>query len=117
MKDIVQLTEYLTGIDSRVGTPEDHLGGTITEEMTHPMHATGIGLILEGLKKIDKDNRLNKSPMASPIDEPIEEIDDQIIEQEDVEDNSKSKKKSSESKTKSSIISWLEGLFKEEGPE
>ncbi|MDD4002402.1 MAG: cell division protein FtsA, partial [Bacteroidales bacterium] len=117
MKDIVQLTEYLTGIDSRVGTPEDHLGGTITEEMTHPMHATGIGLILEGLKKLDKDNRLNKSPMAAPIDETIEEIYDETIEQEDVEENSKTKKRSSESKTKSSIISWLEGLFKEEGPE
>ncbi|MFA6932490.1 MAG: cell division protein FtsA [Bacteroidales bacterium] len=117
MKDIVQLTEYLTGIDSRVGTPEDHLGGTITEEMTHPMHATGIGLILEGLKKLDKDNRLNKSPMAAPIDETIEEIYDETIEQEDVEENSKTKKGSSESKTKSSIISWLEGLFKEEGPE
>lgn len=117
MKDIVQLTEYLTGIDSRVGTPEDHLGGTITEEMTHPMHATGIGLILEGLKKLDKENRLNKSPMAAPIDETIEEIYDETIEQEDVEENSKTKKGSSESKTKSSIISWLEGLFKEEGPE
>lgn len=117
MKDIVQLTEYLTGIDSRVGTPEDHLGGTITEEMTHPMHATGIGLILEGLKKIDKDNRLNKSPMATPIDELIIETDDETVEQEDFEENSKTKKKSSESKTKSSIISWLEGLFKEEGPE
>lgn len=117
MKDIVQLTEYLTGIDSRVGTPEDHLGGTITEEMTHPMHATGIGLILEGLKKLDKENRLNKSPMAAPIDETIEEIYDETIEQEDVEENSKTKKRSSESKTKSSIISWLEGLFKEEGPE
>ena len=117
MKDIVQLTEYLTGIDSRVGTPEDHLGGTITEEMTHPMHATGIGLILEGLKKLDKENRLNKSPMAAPIDETTEEIYDETIEQEDVEENSKTKKGSSESKTKSSIISWLEGLFKEEGPE
>ena len=117
MKDIVQLTEYLTGIDSRVGTPEDHLGGTITEEMTHPMHATGIGLILEGLKKLDKENRLNKSPMAAPIDETIEEIYDETIEQEDVEENSKTKKRSSESKTKSSIISWLEGLFKEDGPE
>ena len=55
--------------------------------------------------------------MAAPIDEPIEELDDETIEQEDIEENSKIKKKSSESKTKSSIISWLEGLFKEEGPE
>jgi cell division protein FtsA len=117
MKDIVQLTEYLTGIDARVGTPQDHLGGTITEEITHPMHATGIGLILEGLKKIEKDGRLNLSPMASRLDEDIAEQEEEIVEEETIEEDTKGKKKSSEGKTKTSIITWLEGLFKEEGPE
>ena len=116
MKDIVQLTEFITGIDARVGTPEDHLGGTITEEITHPMHATGIGLILEGLKKLEKDKRLNKHPMAIPLDAINEDVEEEEIEEEEVEEV-KNKKKSSENKTKSSIISWLEGLFKEEGPE
>ena len=117
MRDIVQLTEYLTGIDARVGTPQDHLGGTITEEITHPMHATGIGLILEGIKKLDKESKSNKTPMALRIDEDIIEEEVKPIEQEPVEEEQKTKKKSSEGKTKSSIISWLEGLFKEEGPE
>ncbi|MFA6200903.1 MAG: cell division protein FtsA [Bacteroidales bacterium] len=117
MKDIVQLTEYLTGIDARVGTPQDHLGGTITEEITHPMHATGIGLILEGLKKIEKDGRLNPSPMASRLDEDAVEQEKEITEEEAIEEDVKGKKKSSEGKTKTSIITWLEGLFKEEGPE
>ncbi len=117
MKDIVQLTEYLTGIDARVGTPQDHLGGTITEEITHPMHATGIGLILEGLKKIEKDGRLNASPMASRLDDAAVEQEKEMIEEETIEEDVKGKKKSSEGKTKTSIITWLEGLFKEEGPE
>lgn len=117
MKDIVQLTEFLTGIDARVGTPQDHLGGTITEEITHPMHATGIGLILEGLKKIEKEGRLNKAPMASRIDEDAVEQEKEIIEEETIEEEVRGKRKSSEGKTKSSIITWLEGLFKEEGPE
>lgn len=117
MRDIVQLTEYLTGIDARVGTPQDHLGGTITEEITHPMHATGIGLILEGIKKLDKESKSNKAPMALRIDEDIIEEEVKPIEQEPVEEETKTKKKSPEGKTKSSIISWLEGLFKEEGPE
>jgi cell division protein FtsA len=117
MRDIVQLTEYLTGIDARVGTPQDHLGGTITEEITHPMHATGIGLILEGIKKLDKESKSNKTPMALRIDEDILEEEVKPVEQEPIEEETKTKKKSSEGKTKSSIISWLEGLFKEEGPE
>ena len=117
MRDIVQLTEYLTGIDARVGTPQDHLGGTITEEITHPMHATGIGLILEGIKKLDKESKSNKAPMALRLDEDIVEEEVKTVEEEPVEEETKTKKKSSEGKTKTSIISWLEGLFKEEGPE
>lgn len=117
MRDIVQLTEYLTGIDARVGTPQDHLGGTITEEITHPMHATGIGLILEGIKKLDKESKSNKAPMALRLDEDILEEEVKPVEQEPIEEETKTKKKSSEGKTKTSIISWLEGLFKEEGPE
>lgn len=117
MRDIVQLTEYLTGIDARVGTPQDHLGGTITEEITHPMHATGIGLILEGIKKLDKESKSNKTPMALRLDEDIVEEEVKPVEEEPVEEETKTKKKTSEGKTKTSIISWLEGLFKEEGPE
>jgi cell division protein FtsA len=117
MRDIVQLTEFLTAIEARVGTPEDHLGGTITEEMTHPMHATGIGLILEGLKKLEKENRLNRTPMVSKLDEQDLLEQEEPLEDESVEEDEKGKKKSSDSKTKTSIISWLEGLFKEEGPE
>jgi cell division protein FtsA len=117
MRDIVQLTEFLTAIEARVGTPEDHLGGTITEEMTHPMHATGIGLILEGLKKLEKENRLNRTPMVSKLDEQDLLEQEEPLEDESIEEDEKGKKKSSDSKTKTSIISWLEGLFKEEGPE
>ncbi|MDD2529753.1 MAG: cell division protein FtsA [Bacteroidales bacterium] len=119
MKDCVQLTEFITGIDARVGTPQDHLGGTITEEITHPMHATGIGLILEGLKKLEKENSLNRTPMASKQNENIEEEEPEELIEEEVEDEKEQndKKKSSEGKTKSFIVSWLEGLFKDEGPE
>lgn len=120
MKDAVQLTEFITGIDTRVGTPQDHLGGSITEEITHPMHATGIGLILEGLKKLDKEDKLNKNPMAVKFGENVfEENEPETIEEDIVEEekSGKKNKKFSDNKTKGFIVSWLEGLFKDEGPE
>lgn len=120
MKDAVQLTEFITGIDTRVGTPQDHLGGSITEEITHPMHATGIGLILEGLKKLDKEDKLNKNPMAVKFGEDVfEENEPETIEEDIVEEekSGKKNKKFSDNKTKGFIVSWLEGLFKDEGPE
>ncbi len=58
IKDIVKLTEFMTGLDARIGSPNDHLSGTITEEMKHPMHATGIGLVLTGFQRMDDENRL-----------------------------------------------------------
>lgn len=112
MKDVVQLTEFLTGIDARVGTPEDHLGGTIPEEITHPMHATGIGLILEGLKKLERDKDHHSHPMAISI-EALEKEEEEVLEEEEVEEDETNKK----NKTKASIVRWLEGIFKEEGPE
>lgn len=112
MKDVVQLTEFLTGIDARVGTPEDHLGGTIPEEITHPMHATGIGLILEGLKKLERDKDHHSHPMAISI-EALEKEEEEVVEVEEVEEDETNKK----NKTKASIVRWLEGIFKEEGPE
>ena len=55
--------------------------------------------------------------MASRLDEDAVEQEKEIIEEETIEEDVKGKKKSSEGKTKTSIITWLEGLFKEEGPE
>ena len=117
MRDCVQLTEFITGIEARVGTPQDHLGGTITEEITHPMHATGIGLILEGLKKIEKEDNSNKTPMATKFNEAIVEKEEEISVEEEASKEQNAKKKPSENKTKGFIVSWLEGLFKDDGTE
>lgn len=54
IKGIDKFTEFVLGLDARVGTPEEHLSGEITEEMKHPMHATGIGLILKAIQ--DEEN-------------------------------------------------------------
>ena len=62
LKNITQLFEYITGMDSRVGYPNEHLGKSLTEEaLTSPMHATGIGLVLKGF---EKKERQQKSEMA-----------------------------------------------------
>lgn len=48
LKHIVQLAEYISGLDARVGYPTEHLTKTQFEEIRHPMYATGVGLILKG---------------------------------------------------------------------
>jgi cell division protein FtsA len=66
LKHLKQLVEYITGMDTRVGYPNEHLAGDSDAETTSPMYATAVGLVLnslenqsrttESMKKVDEDN-------------------------------------------------------------
>tara|TARA_B100000508_G_scaffold75230_1_gene58632 strand:+ start:101163 stop:102434 length:1272 start_codon:yes stop_codon:yes gene_type:complete len=58
LKNITQLFEYITGMDSRVGYPNEHLGQSATEEaLTSPMYATGVGLVLKGFETNERNRK------------------------------------------------------------
>jgi cell division protein FtsA len=48
LKHLIQLTEYTTGLNARIGLPNEHLAPNHIEELKKPMYATCIGLILKG---------------------------------------------------------------------
>lgn len=51
LKHIKQLVEYVTGMDTRIGYPNEHLASPNTlEELKSPTYATAVGLILKGLE-------------------------------------------------------------------
>jgi cell division protein FtsA len=52
LKNISQLTEYLTGMDTRVGHPTEHVANS--EGVTNPIYATSVGLIIKGFEKLEK---------------------------------------------------------------
>jgi cell division protein FtsA len=54
MKHASQLTEFMTGMDTRIGYPNEHLAKDVPNEMASPMYATGIGLVIEGLERVEK---------------------------------------------------------------
>ncbi len=52
MKHMTQLFEYVTGMDTRIGYPTEHLANNNKiENLTSPMYSTGIGLVLKGFEK------------------------------------------------------------------
>lgn len=58
LNNITQLFEYITGMDSRIGYPNEHLGKASTEEaITSPMYATGVGLVLKGFETNERNRR------------------------------------------------------------
>ena len=80
IKGIDKFTEFVLGLDARVGTPEEHLSGEITEEMKHPMHATGIGLILKAIQ--DEENYKSRD-VEVENKEVITDTEDKEIKEED----------------------------------
>ncbi|SFT67891.1 cell division protein FtsA [Lishizhenia tianjinensis] len=62
LKHITQLFEYITGMDTRIGYPNEHLGQSpIAETITSPMYATGIGLVLKGFESSERQNRAKRA--------------------------------------------------------
>ncbi len=48
LKHLIQLTEYTTGLNARIGLPNEHLAPNHIDELKKPMYATCLGLILKG---------------------------------------------------------------------
>jgi cell division protein FtsA len=63
LRHAAQLTEFITGMDTRIGYPNEHLAKSLSGETGSPMHATGIGLVIKGLdnKEILKKRQASKS--------------------------------------------------------
>lgn len=53
LKHLIQLTEYTTGLNARIGLPNEHLAPNHIDELKKPMYATCIGLILKGYSDYD----------------------------------------------------------------
>lgn len=50
LKHIVQLAQFVTGMDARIGYPNEHLASTSQKEVHMPMYATAVGLLIKGAK-------------------------------------------------------------------
>lgn len=58
LHNVKQLFEYMTGMDARIGYPNEHLGKSKVEVVKSPMYATSIGLVLSGFRALDeRENR------------------------------------------------------------
>lgn len=72
LKHLVQLVEYLTGIDCRVGFPNEHLAKNehlskaAFEDLRSPLYATGIGLLIKGIQAAEEEEEAEEM-MASPV--------------------------------------------------
>ncbi len=69
LKHLKQLVEYITGMDTRIGYPNEHLAGDSEEEIASPLYATAVGLLMNAVK-----NRVRKNGYYPPSSEKEKEM-------------------------------------------
>lgn len=60
LQHIKQLVEYITGMDTRIGYPNEHLAGDSDAETTSPLYATAVGLVMNSLESKEKSSSMMK---------------------------------------------------------
>jgi cell division protein FtsA len=50
LKHIEQLVQYITGMDTRIGYSNEHLTADSSADITSPMYATAVGLVMNGIQ-------------------------------------------------------------------
>lgn len=87
LKFIKQLVEYVTGLDARIGYPDEHLASGFNKELKHPMFATGIGLVE---RAVEEEQHASKKVQVESYDSTLEK-DEEVVAPEKTPDPSKNK--------------------------
>ena len=71
LNHLKQLVEYITGMDTRVGYPNEHLAGDSDSDITSPLYATAVGLVLDGLERQVKQSVTEQKDVKTEIPEEV----------------------------------------------
>jgi len=115
LKHIRQMVEYITGMDCRIGYPNEHLASGSDKRLASPIFATAVGLLITGLDKLEARKRQEaeeleeviepeeepKPPVVDKVEKPkeTEQVDEVEKEKPPVEEEKKRRKPSRKVKT------------------
>lgn len=79
LKHIKQLVEYITGMDTRIGYPNEHLAGNSDEEISSPLYATAVGLVINSIQNntrsavpMNEVEQPKPNKVIAPVEEEVE---------------------------------------------
>ena len=61
LRNLNQLVSFITGMEARVGYPNEHLGKESKDNVTSPMYSTGTGLVMKGFQGMPSDENSMKN--------------------------------------------------------
>ena len=82
MKHIQQLAAFKTGLDVRIGYPNEYLANDTAEELASPMYSTGVGLVIEGIARYENALKHGQIARNNGVKESYE-----VDEEEEIEPN------------------------------
>lgn len=90
LRHIKQLVEYITGMDTRIGFPNEHLASGSDEDLSSPQYATAIGLLMKGLTAhivdiMATDPEANPEQIQAAVQAAQEELDAKLAEEAEEE--------------------------------
>ncbi|KRP04102.1 MAG: cell division protein FtsA [Polaribacter sp. BACL8 MAG-120619-bin41] len=88
LKHLKQLVEYITGMDTRIGYPNEHLAGDSEEEIASPLYATGVGLLMSAVASDAKHK-----PLTAPGTEEVSEAESEVASAEKAPEEAKAPRK------------------------
>lgn len=90
LRHLPQLVMLTTGMDCRIGTPNEHLTGN-DEELKNPLYATGVGLVMKGIEKYERDAKRGVNQVKQEVEVELEEVKDKKKETKKVVGHSQKK--------------------------
>jgi cell division protein FtsA len=90
LKHLPQLVMLTTGMDCRIGTPNEHLAGN-DDELKNPLYATGVGLVMKGIEKYERDAKRGINSSKPEVEVKQEEIKNKNKEEKKVAGHSQKK--------------------------
>ncbi len=80
LQHIKQLVEYITGMDTRIGYPNEHLAGNSNEEISSPLYATAVGLMMNSIENQTQSAVKFQNIVPEKVSFQREPIQDRIVE-------------------------------------
>ena len=76
LKHLKQVVQFVTGMDVRIGYPNEHLSSNSVVEVTSPIYSTAVGLVMAGLNHKEKQEKQEQD---------VKEVVQEVVEQQSVQ--------------------------------
>lgn len=101
LKHIRPLSEYITGMDVRIGCSNEHLIGGENHNLAHPEYATAVGLVMKGLEQPSNQENQKLKNTLHPHETLSSESSFEDVAHKDISEEISPAKKEAKSKERS----------------